>query len=90
MLQQRIVCAAMRREGDGLIICGARHYDTLMRSMINETGGRIVWWNCEQGFIDNFGRFLNREQALEVAKETGQIIRACGGDSKELFSENLY
>ena len=30
---RRVVCAAVRR-GDGLIVCGARHYDPLMREMI--------------------------------------------------------
>jgi phosphoribosyl-ATP pyrophosphohydrolase len=30
------------------------------------------------------------EEALEIAKAQGQIVSGCGGDSKKLFSENLY
>ena len=48
-------------------------------------------WNiAEQGFVDQYGVFLNRKQALGVAEEAEQIIRRCGGDDTELFSENLY
>ena len=44
----------------------------------------------EQGFIDQRGEFMTREEAHKVATESGQIIRRCGGDDGRLFSENLY
>jgi hypothetical protein len=44
----------------------------------------------EQGFIDQFGVFMTREEAYEVAKAAGQIKYRCGGDEGRLFSENLY
>ena len=47
--------------------------------------------SIEQGFIDNFGNFLTREEAWLVAKAAGQVIKVCGGNgSGKLFSENLY
>lgn len=87
-----IVCAANRRHSDGLIVCSARHYDPVMRAMMDATGGSESWRGrlSEQGFINQWGDFLTREEALEIAKKTGQIRRRCGGDSDILFSENLY
>tara|TARA_R110000765_G_scaffold67960_1_gene131423 strand:+ start:384 stop:605 length:222 start_codon:yes stop_codon:yes gene_type:complete len=43
-----------------------------------------------QGFIDQFGQFLTREEAHVIAKKNGQIVKRCGGDEKTLYSENLY
>jgi hypothetical protein len=83
-----VVCAANRKENR--IICGARHYDPIMRAQINASEGADWWKGCEQGFIDQFGRFYTREEALVVAKTNGQIKRRVGGDDKELFSESLY
>ena len=88
-LPKYIVCAAIRR--DGHIVCGARHFDGIMRSQLAQMGQNAgVYW--EQGFIDNFGKFYTREEALKLALEMGQIRRTGGGFdlSKELFSENLY
>lgn len=84
-----VVCAANRRK-DGLIVCGARHYDPIMRAMMAATGGRDAWISSEQGFIDAKGKFLTREEAHTLAKENGQIKYRCGGDEDILFSENLY
>jgi hypothetical protein len=85
-----IVCAANKHNETGLIVCGARHYDNIMRQQMYQLGGFPYWNNCEQGFIDQFGKFYNREEALKLAKENNQIRYRCGGDDKELFSENLY
>jgi hypothetical protein len=43
-----------------------------------------------QGFIDQFGDFMTREEARKVALDAGQVRRRVGGDSERLFSENLY
>ena len=83
-----IVCAALRVENR--IICGARHYDAIMRAQINAAEGEEFWKHCEQGFIDQRGNFLTREEAKEIADRQGQIRRRCGGDAKRLFSENIY
>ena len=93
-MEQRIVCAAMRNSA-GDIVTGARHYDGIMRQHIErlrESHGHDVWSKNDiaQGFIDQRGEFLTREEAHKVAAEAGQIIRRCGGDEGKLFSENLY
>ena len=86
--QRRVVCAAIRN-ARGEIICGPRHFDATMHQTIRNHAS-TDWKGAEQGFVDQHGIFLNRKQALGVAEEAGQIIRRCGGDDKELFSENLY
>lgn len=81
-----IVCAANRK--DWVIVCGARHFDNVMREQIKRMN--MDFKNWEQGFIDQYGNFLTREQAYHVASLNGQIVRRCGGDEGRLFSENLY
>ena len=92
MDQQRIVCAAVRDPSNGLIICGARHMDFLMIDVLIRLGysadkSPVDW---EEGFVDNKGNFLDRQEAHKVATATGQIIQRCGGDARHLFSEILY
>lgn len=101
--QRRVVCAAIRN-CKGEIICGARHYDHIMHSQIRISKHKRYWkcvWkigkfilkrypHIEQGFIDQWDIFMTREEAFDVATITGQRIRRCGGDSRQLFSENLY
>lgn len=101
--QRRVVCAAIRN-CRGQIICGARHYDTVMRDQICASKGRRYWktfvkvfgkivWRCDsvqQGFIDQWDVFMDRQEALAVALAAGQRIHRCGGDEKALYSENLY
>ena len=88
-IQRRVVCTAMRNK-DGLIICGARHFDPIMRALVSKLGGPDVWRFAEQGFIDQWGTFLTRTEALQIAKAARQRRRRCGGDKTALYSENLY
>lgn len=101
-MKQRIVCSAILFEfvfqydepnTETLIVTGVRHYDQLMQDQIAAID-EFMWSKKTseiQGFVDNKGKFLNREQAFIVAREAYQIIRSCGNtDGKELFSENLY
>jgi hypothetical protein len=88
---QRVVCAANRNLRSGEITLGARHFDGLMHAMNKaRPEGQADWVDSEQGFIDQWGKFLTREEARKIAIEQGQILRRCGGDSKRLFSENVY
>lgn len=95
--QRRVVCAANKYvshfDGKVIIIAGARHYDTVMRSQI-EALDKSYWHLIKhtevQGFIDQRGEFMTREEAWQVAFRAGQIVRRCGGDGSRLFSENLY
>lgn len=45
----------------------------------------------EQGFLTNKGIFVDRKEAMKIAKEQGQIIRLSGSPNADiLFSEDLY
>ena len=91
--KRRVVCAACKH-GD-LIICGARHFDKVMNSQIRAMGQSHKPYGSEwqQGFIDQYGVFMGRKEAMQIAKNAGQKIdveRGCGGDSETLYSEGLY
>lgn len=101
-LQPRIVCAAMLMK-DASIITGIRHFSPEMRTtMFRIYGEKYHLQVAEQGFVDQFGKFYNRQDAWKIADLNGQIIRPTGwektsqprnpnvGDEGTLFSENLY
>lgn len=83
---RRIVCAANRNKETLLI--GVRHWDAHMHKQLKLLATKPRKW--EQGFIDQQGVFLTREEAWVVATAAGQIIRRVGGDEGCLYSENLY
>lgn len=90
MSERYVVCAALRHKDSRLIICGPRHFCKIMRDCIDKLGGITEWkGKCDQGFVDNMGMFLSREEAWRLAKENGQIKREVAGEGK-LYSENLY
>lgn len=96
----RVVCAAIRHPQNAIIICGSRHYDSVMREIIRficgtpEVARKNGFHSCEQGFINNKGEFMTREEAWTIARKAGQIIRLVGGQTDRetgtLYSENLY
>jgi hypothetical protein len=82
-----VVCAAIR-VGDE-VICGARHYDPVMVAQITARSDGLDWRTAEQGFIDQWGTFMDRDEAYKVAKWQGQI-RHPDVPGRGLFSEHLY
>lgn len=92
---RRVVCAA-NRMSDGTLFIGARHWDELMHAQaqryidLNNLEDHEVG-DAEQGFIDQWGVFMDREEAWKVAEAANQILFTGPGFSgPELFSENLY
>lgn len=85
--QRRIVCAAMKNNWQS-VICSPRHWDMTARRLAADAPG--AWDYAEQGFVDQQGVFLAREEAWPIALAAGQIIRRVGGDEGRLYSENLY
>lgn len=88
--RQVVVCAAIK-DHNGTVVCSPRHFDSVMRDTVDavtqyDTGNR-KW---EQGFVDQHGKFLTREEAWGIALHAGQIINRVDGDGEKLFSENLY
>jgi len=85
--QEIIVCAANYK--DGTIFCGARHCDRVMRYQAAAANTTLT--ASKQGFINQFGEFLTREEALKIVLENGQPFNSERNGSKtELFSEGLY
>lgn len=103
--KEYILCAAIKRktpinvesknyktstlEDDDIysIEIGRRHNDIMARF------GKDVLCLTQQGFYTSFGRFVSREEALQIAKEAGQIeepgfAKLCS--SNKLYSEDLY
>lgn len=78
-VQRRIAQAACSY--GGYIVTGTRHYCPIMRMQIDAIGGDVlIEWagghdNVIQGFTDQYGNFLTRQEAYVIAKEAGQIIR---------------
>lgn len=97
-LQRRIVSAANRfqlKDGGTLVIPGARHYSRDMAEVIDQVRGKLVKDHVhgdDQGFIDQWGEYHNREEALIIATHAGQIntVRKKGAPYDTLFSEDLY
>lgn len=88
-MNQRVVCAAMLMK-DGSIITGIRHFSPEMRETMKRIYGEGYHLKVkEQGFVDQFGKFLSRKKAWKVAEKEGQIIREVSGPGT-LYSENLY
>ena len=85
--QSIVVCAAIRV--GGVIFCGARHCDSVMHTQADAANMSLQLG--EQGFINQFGEFLSREEAMKVVKEARQPfnIERNRGDTV-LFSEGLY
>lgn len=99
----RIVCAAniihiTHLEGVKLdiprmhIVTGARHFDTIMHNqldLLKESGAQWTHTIREQGFIDQRGKYITREDAWRIAEANGQIIDHVSSPGT-LYSENLY
>ncbi len=93
---RRVVCAAIRA-GDGSLLLGIRHYSRDMHAQIEarRDGEKFKHRRDEdQGFVDQHGVFMTREEAYNVANEQGQIWddEACGEEleGRKLYSEGLY
>ena len=106
MSNPRIVCAANRHRESGALVLGARHFDRFMGDAIDALctlnaadpavsiaqgiGYAEGWVSSEQGFINQIGTFLTREEAWKIAETNGQIIHREGLPTGKLFSEHLY
>ena len=91
---RRVVCAAIQCDNGELLI-GVRHFSPDMRntmSYMQDSGARFKRKHV-QGFVDQFGVFMDRQEAWKVAENANQIYRRVGGDDSKggtLYSENLY
>lgn len=96
-IKRFIVCAANRyttNQGE-VVVIGVRHYYPIMRKFIYavqfEQGEKLLMQSGDQGFIDQWGNWISREDALFIAESNGQYINyESNGSTTKLFSEGLY
>ena len=55
---------------------------------LNEDNTILIHSDIEQGFVDSDGNFVDRKQAMIIAKENGQLTYET--DKKTLISEDLH
>lgn len=98
--QEYILCAAIKRikpievaahnyqtnnrQPDDIysIEIGRRHNDIMSRF------DKTCLDTTKQGFYTSWGRFVSREEALQIAKSAGQVSETIS--ETKLFSEDLY
>lgn len=89
----RIVTAANMTHSPDLgnvVVLGVRHFDVAMHNQYKRLPENFTKVNkTTQGFIDNFGNFHNRKEALKIAISMGQLI-AKHEAGRELYSEDLH
>lgn len=67
-----------------------RHHNVI-KLIVDTTNVQTVNSHGEdQGFLDSSGKFLTRKEALELAKNNGQLRDDRPIWNDELFSENLW
>lgn len=101
----RIVCAANQHIATGQVAMGIRHFCPLMvdnilaRKKVFEQSCSdpeviseydLGWRTSRQGFVDQHGKFYEREAAWIIADRNGQIIRDRDWQTGSLHSEHLY
>ena len=77
----RILCAAIKDNKSYWVYTGHRHHN-----IIHAHPGQFKRQNSVQGFVDESGEFLTREEAAKRAYITGQIQQP----KETLFSEDIY
>jgi len=89
-MEEKILCAAIcdpeQRDmgGEPLIYCGLRHNNILWQSPA------ISRKLKHQGFLTSTGRFVDREEAFNIAEAAGQLNDRNRFGNRTLFSEDLY
>jgi hypothetical protein len=97
---EKIVCAAIwidipgifqnqpRNIDNGIVISGLRHANCIA-TYVHLTGKRLFGKRYIQGFITTFHRFVDREEALQIAITALQVtyptISSKGLDSSDLY-----
>ena len=90
-MKPKIVCAALKFKNEEVII-GVRHFDKFMQDSIKKRRYLKAFGEPEEGFVDQYGKFYNTEQALILAHDNNQIMNVGIKHDEEnrLYSENLY
>lgn len=76
----------------GFVVCGRRHSNCLFifSKMYSIRKSLKLQYTEKQGFITNTNRWVDRFEALKIARNANQLITGNGNDTIGLFSEDLY
>lgn len=86
---ERIVCAA-NLLGDGSVVLGVRHGCEVMHAQAKAMGVESLA-GTKQGFYTSWQRWVDRKEAMRIARAQVQVLRPEGtNDPETLFSECLY
>ena len=94
-----IVCAAVKfdvfdrlTKRHELTVAGVRHYSADMSYLLDDLdrNEKFEYEETTQGFLTNYDRFVDRKEALKIAKANNQIRYSIGYEPDELYSEMLY
>ena len=83
---RQVVCAA--NKWDDVVVLGIRHFCPMMSGICNKLGINQRSPH-EQGFVDQWGNFMSREEAALIIRTHGRFLRDDEFGDK-LYSENLY
>lgn len=82
-----IICIALRLKNKLVLSLPAPYRHNDIMELANNIGINVEEVrNAEQGFLTNYGRFMNRYTAAQYAFTNGQIKRQV----MQLFSEDLW
>ena len=91
-VKRKIVCSANLYHG--VLLLGVRHFDPIMHYSIKRLNTTVEsqQYEHEQGFIDQYGVFCDRVEAMQIVKDSGQPfdIQRNGGSDTELYSEGIH
>jgi hypothetical protein len=82
----------------GVILCGFRHGCIFAQLNFASQGALktvrdrhlLGVWEKSQGFITNLGRYVEREEALQIALAANQVLDIKEVRGNRLHSEDLY
>lgn len=96
---EKIICAAVwfqdgqttyihqpKNISSGYVVAGRRHHNCFtLHAMLTGVGQKA---ESVQGFLTDTDRFVDRKEAMEIAKQSGQVPKS--QSFEELYSEDLY
>ena len=89
MTQERIVAAACKVEGLTVSLPPPARHGCIIKAIWNVNRKLSAVPPRGQGFLTDTGRFVGREEAFVIARDTGQIA-AKHPPNDMLFSEDLW
>lgn len=98
--EERIICAAIwykdfeapahtvKNKSKGVVLCGHRHAQIIHQHVRLIGMKQHEMGEHEQGFLTSQNRFVDRVEAMAIAKKAGQLINP--HPQKQLYSEDIY